>query len=119
MNKHLGSSFDEHMLAEHEAMAKEIASLRAENAELKNCPKCSDLAVLSACLLQMQNAGIDLTKQLAAREADLAVAEETLKVVAYVDRSRGYPTGKEWMELITVVKAALSRLSEHKKEGGK
>ncbi len=30
-----------------------------------------------------------------------------LKVIAYTDRSRGYPTGIEWMELIQITKEAL------------
>jgi hypothetical protein len=32
----------------------------------------------------------------------------TLKIVAYADRSRGYPIPREWAEIVTVARAALA-----------
>lgn len=32
---------------------------------------------------------------------------EALKLILYTNRSRGYPTGPEWIELVKVVTAAL------------
>lgn len=43
-----------------------------------------------------------------------AIAVEALKVVRYTDRSRGYPTAKEWMEIVCVVGNAFAELEKGK-----
>ena len=38
---------------------------------------------------------------------ELEKLREALKLVTYADRSRGYPTPKEWDETVSVARAAL------------
>lgn len=47
-------------------------------------------------------------EELAAEKARSARLVEALEVVDYCDRSRGYPTGKEWIEIARLVKTALA-----------
>jgi hypothetical protein len=47
-------------------------------------------------------------KRLESEESDAHRLREAVKLVEYVDRSRGYPTPRQWAELVRVARAALT-----------
>lgn len=64
-----------------------------------NYPKCEPCAFCHRC-----DCASSTIRQL---EKETARLGEVVRIVSYMDRSRGYPTPKEWEEIVRLANAAL------------
>lgn len=89
-NDHIHECIEEGARWQHQQLQPVIAALRLEVEILKD--QVGVLSYRSPSALMTENQSFS----------------ETLKVIAYIDRSRGYPTATEWKEIMTLVNQTLN-----------
>jgi len=100
-------------------VSEENEKLRAENKDLRGALAAQDEREREAgkrCGIDYDTRGCDwpgvVAEEIILLRAELAAARDVLDKIMHQNRTRGYPTGAEWLAIKVFVQAALKRIEE-------